>query len=93
MSDTDKYLRMVAEMQKHCLKHHCIESFVLEHGQEMPFVTERPKDVRKGRMQRCFMNASRLAIDQPERFTYCEGFADAGTIPCITHGFWMSLGR
>ena len=93
MSDVEKYLRMVAEMQKHCSKRHGIESFVLEHGQEMPFVTERPPDVRKGRMQRCFMNAARLAIGQPERFTYCEGFADAGTIPMYHAWVLDELGR
>ena len=36
---------------------------------------ERPKDIKKGKDKECYRNAAMLAMDNPDKYTYCEGIA------------------
>jgi len=48
---------------------------------------ELPADVGAGELRRCFPQARALAIAQPTRFTYVEGYACNRT-PCPIHHAW-----
>lgn len=47
-----------------------------------------PSDVRAGKAKACFMNAGRLAMDNPSKYTYVEGFATPSNIPIPMAHAW-----
>lgn len=51
-----------------------IEAFLLAHGKHYK-PHSRPKGVKLGPAKLCFMNAFLLANDNPDAYTYVEGFA------------------
>ena len=61
-------------------------NLVLKHGRDFADFAQHPAEIRRGRMQECFKNATHLAFSFPSRFTYCEGYAD-GCIP--VHHAWV----
>lgn len=56
--------------------------FLVEHSQVYPTVATTR---RKGTIKQCFMNAFRLATEEPHKYTYVEGYA-ANIIP--VHHAW-----
>ena len=63
--------------------------FVLRHGYQYRFAS-RPADVKAGRAKYCFRNAYRLALLEPERFIYVEGYyawKTLRTLPPIDHAW------
>jgi len=40
-----------------------------------------PKGIKKGANKECYRNAFRLATTYPDKYTYCEGFAEADFMP------------
>lgn len=72
------YLQAVAEITKgfgKAAKAWNIETFILQHGQDMGSARRLPPDVKRMEFGMCFMNASKMVIDHCKRFTYCEGYA------------------
>jgi hypothetical protein len=61
--------------------------FVLKHGRFW-VAGSNPADIEWMERGRCFSSARKLACDQPERFTYVEGYAwDSDTHSLIHHGW------
>ena len=64
--------------------------FVLEYGYWYE-PAPRPKGIRLGRENRCFVNAFKLAQDNPD-LIYCEGFCLATGSSLLIHHAWATDG-
>ena len=78
MNASREYLELVVSLQPDahadCGTAH---GYLLQHGQEWGPHIARPEDVKPGEMKGCFVNAYQLAIRNPRRFFYVEGYAMA----------------
>ena len=54
---------------------HDLHSVVLAHGVPRLCVRNRWRGVRRGPLRNCFQNASRMVLENPGRWVYCEGYA------------------
>lgn len=64
---------------------------VLAHGIGRYCIRDRWAGVRRGRMQMCYKNATKLMTGDPERWIYCEGYAIRGEIGFVVgaHAFLL----
>jgi hypothetical protein len=51
-----------------------LAGFMLERARSWP-IPAPPLDVKRGIIKECFRNAAMLAMDEPDRYIYCEGYA------------------
>ncbi len=59
---------------------HQFAAYLSKYGQEWK-PGKLPKGVPMGEPKSCFMNASRLVLDDPDKYSYCEGIAYAHGVP------------
>jgi hypothetical protein len=52
-----------------------ISAYLKKNGAKVQKGSPLPKDVSRGEPHECYSNATRLVMDAPDRFDYCEGFA------------------
>jgi hypothetical protein len=65
-----------------------VAAAVQKYGVEKP-ASPLPQGIHRGHKHNCFMNATRRAFDNPDRFIYCEGFGfAAGDFP-IAHAWCL----
>lgn len=65
-------------------------ALVLAHGRRFR-KSRLPSDVEVGEPKMCFMNACHLAIGDPDRFTYVEGYISLSSIPGFPiHHAWCA---
>lgn len=50
-----------------------------------------PRGLRHGLAKQCFFNAAEIVKKQPDRYAYCEGFANPGSIIPVHHAWVMDL--
>jgi hypothetical protein len=99
--NTKRYLEQMAAMHERLRQHKrnalagyrytSIEAFLLAQGSSF-IPAPLPKSVRKGRFKECFSDAHKLAMRTPERYVYCEGYADSGFLP-VLHAWCLDLKR
>lgn len=65
----------------HGYRYRCIEDLVAVHGTAM-VVTASP-DGRRGVPNQCFANSLQRALQDPDRYAYCEGYALGTVIPLL----------
>ncbi len=65
-----------------------LHSVVMENGVGW-FGSPLPKGMRKLKDKLCFMHATGLSVQDPDRFVYCEGFAIHGSIGFAVNHAWV----
>jgi hypothetical protein len=98
MNMVEGYIRTIADARDKLIKGGSTEldgdypsmaHFVLAHGRDWERAAKlRPRGVKKGPKQQCYMNAFNLATGKPSEYAYVEGWA-AGVFPvehawCVT---------
>lgn len=79
--DLRRYLQLNADFAKRH-GYASLEALVLEHGKEYEW-KPLPDGFECGYSKECYGNATNAVLDlDPERYRYCEGFADGGMVPC-----------
>ncbi len=65
-----------------------VESYVLRHGRFCN-PTPKPKEIKYGDVKECYSNATHLVWENPDKYTYFEGYAfpDFANIPI--HHAWV----
>lgn len=48
-----------------------------------------PPEIKPGEKRECYMNAALLAIEYPDRFMYCEGYAVSAVVPMAIGHAWV----
>lgn len=77
---TYNYLKLIASMKikypskKFEWEYHGQEDLILREGKQYEYA-KKPKGVRYGPWKYCFRTSYYLAESNPQRYTYCEGFA------------------
>jgi len=71
--------------------HSCFEDFVLAYGELHAEKMPRPKWVKKGIIKQWYNNCLKALFDNPDKLTYCEGFA-MGIIP-VCHAWLLHQGK
>jgi len=66
-----------------------VYKLVAERGRFMPF-DRASFQGKRAKAKECFSNAGRLAIDDPSRFHYCEGYITTWSVP-IHHAWVLDL--
>ena len=64
---------------------------VEHHGQTFDAVEPLPEGMKKGKLKQCFMNATHLMLEDPDRYVYCEGYAQLKDVPglAIQHAWCL----
>lgn len=57
-----------------------VNSYLEKGGAKMTDGAPLPDDVQRGPQGQCYMNATQLVINDPDRFDYAEGFAYSGEV-------------
>lgn len=65
-----------------------IESYVLKNGQFYNPVS-KPKNIKFGKVRECFSNAAHLVWDNPDEYTYVEGYAFPDFMNIPIHHAWV----
>lgn len=63
-------------------------AFILKHGDIMDRVSARPRNFKRGALGDCYMNAGRIAWDNPD-LRYVEGYAVPGTVAFPMMHAWL----
>lgn len=53
----------------------CLEEFVLKNGRSFEVIKPLPPTIKEGKLGNCFNNAYWVALENKDKYYYCEGYA------------------